>query len=426
MKAVASRVRQAISRAEAAAMLRAARKALAIGDDRAGETIGWTLTALRDNYHARLIKIEYLLRGGHWDSADALIARTIMHLRDHPLLRLRLARSFFEQGRIEQAATEIRRVLQARPEHAAALALAARIASAQGRYKEAAALWMQASDCRQNDETVRAAFVQSLLDAKLTCHAAAECAQLSNPPAFLAARVFRAQGRTLDAVDRLEAALMLDRANAIVMCELISAHEDAGDIVRFRQLLPRLADAPLPAQLRASEGCLTFGEFDQAIALAQRIAEDPLWRDRAEWVLHIAQLMSRENGVQAGQFDVPLSDRSRRNHSAHRASIATHWINAMLGRLTVQQIDSRAAGADPFASVLQPLMRQALRIVEAVASHQGEPPDEREAAIAHRDMLAAALGATAVRTTSHDLPVAERPFAIDDDVDKAATIRRAA
>lgn len=427
MTMIAPTVRQTISRAQAASMLRAARQALATCDERSGEIIGWTLTALRDNYHARRIKIDYLMRTGHWDSADALMVRTIMHLRDHPLLRLRLARSFLEQGRIEQAAKEIRHVLKARPEHGGALVVAARIAAVQGDHKKAAALWMQASDRKPHDEAIRVAFVQSLLDAKLTAHAVAECQRLSNPPALLSARICRAQGRTLDAIEHLEAAIARHVADADVLCELIGLCEATGDITRFRRLaLLHIANAPNAVRLRAAEACLSFGEFDQAIVLAERIAEEPIWRDRAQQVKHIALLMRGDEIAQPANFDDATRDRSRRSHSDDRRRLAALWANSMLGRLIVRQSDSRAAGADPFASVLQPMMRQALSAIEAVASNEQEELEHREEAMTHRRTLAAALSSAMVQTRSHVLDHIDHQSTPDAHESTPMPLRRAA
>src|SRR5687767_8777323 len=103
MSLTRSRTCSSISRDEAARLLRAARRAAAGDIESAGEMIGWALTALRDNRHARRLKIDYLLHCGNFESADALIARSLMHGCDHALLRLRFARSQFMQGRLDHA-----------------------------------------------------------------------------------------------------------------------------------------------------------------------------------------------------------------------------------------------------------------------------------------------------------------------------------
>src|SRR2546423_555695 len=88
-----------ISREKAARLLRTARTA---GPENAGEAIGWAMCALPESRQVRRLKIDYLLSTGQHDSADALIARSVMHGMDHPLIRLRWAQSMFDQNRLAQ------------------------------------------------------------------------------------------------------------------------------------------------------------------------------------------------------------------------------------------------------------------------------------------------------------------------------------
>ena len=409
-----TRMRQTISRAEAAAMLRSARKKLALCDERAGETIGWTLTVLRDNYRARLIKIDYLLRTGHWDSADALIARTIMHLRDRPLLRLRLARSLVEQGRIEQAAAEMRGVLRARPEHAGVLTLAAHIAAARGAHREAAALLLRASNARPYDSAVRVALVQALLRAGLNHHATLEFERISHPPALLTARILRAQNRWLEAIECLQRAIGSTWNDATLACELIDLFERSGDAVRFRNLLPDLFQAPPEVQLRGAEACLRFGDGVSAIKLAERVATVPVWRNKAERITSIARVLHEGNENAAAHLDLDQRDTARL------------WLAAMLGRLTVSQIDGRVAGADPFASILQPLMRHALHAIEQAVDEDQLAADDQALAVQHREALKAALSGSLMRLYScHLVPTASSGSESEQPGD-ANELRRAA
>jgi hypothetical protein len=150
---------------------------------------------------------------------------------------------------------------------------------------------------------------------------------------------------------------------------------------------------------------MTFGDFDQATALAQRVAEDPLWRDRAMRVMLIASVLSHGHVDESSNLNIHLSDLSRRDPHVERVATASLWLNGILGRITVRQIDSCAAGADPFASVLQPLLRQALNYAETVAADEGESSGSRDHASHYRDVLSAVLGSTTVQTHSRNLPV---------------------
>lgn len=396
-----------ISRVDAARLLRKARRLRCAPPDEAGEAIGWAFSAMRESIHARKLKIDHLVSLGQFDSADAIIARSLMQGQDHPLMRLRFAESLHAQGRIGQAEIEAARVLRARPQHCRALALAARIATDQGRPARAVSLLVMACDERPHDARLRAALIQAFLDTGLIGFAVAQLAVFDTAPTALRGRVLRAQGRTLDAIELLEREMAFNVDPAVhneMLHELIDCLEHIGDGPRLRALLPLLTDARPQTQLRAAQALLAFGDFSTAKALAQPLASHAQFRRRAVEVLCVASELDQP--LQSGSSDSAgdVGDDAVRGSLNQWAAVllsfdrrdprtvASHWLRGMLGQALCSQVNARAISGDPSMSILQPLLQQSVQTFEAVLAGDDLEAADRAALQKHCAECLLAMG----------------------------------
>ena len=362
-----------LNRSEAAAMLRAASSSEFNDEDARGECIGWTLSALPNSLVARKLKIDYLLECGHFDSADALIARCLMQGKGRaagPLLRLRLACSLHAQGRLDQAAVEIERVLAARPADVRALTLATRIAQDGGRPGAAIEFIERAIAVSPERASLRHELIESLLEAGSIERAAAELQRLPGAPPLLAARVLRAQQRTLEAVEQLEQELARKACGPALVSELIDAIEELGDGKRLRDAMDHHRDDGSAVSLRIARAMLAHGRFDAAARLCIECKADPAMRHDALATLLIAQ-------ISAGNIDaaeITLEDLGK--VTVRQRQIAGLWLTAMRGELVHRSETGGAAGRDPIVSLLQPMLRNAAELFRSRMANadEGELP----------------------------------------------------
>ncbi|MHC4108417.1 MAG: tetratricopeptide repeat protein, partial [Planctomycetota bacterium] len=192
-----------LDRKDAAGLLRAAR---AVATDNDAEAIDWAFLAMPDSIPARRLKIEYLLRQGDNDLADALIAQGLLQHPTNPSLALLRARRLYAQGETREAEGELHMVLAARPHHCGTLELAGRVSAELGDASLAVKFLRQAAAERAGNDRVAGLLVQSLIDAGYADRAAEALRRMVRPPAGLKARVLRAMGRLLEAVELLETA----------------------------------------------------------------------------------------------------------------------------------------------------------------------------------------------------------------------------
>ena len=418
-----------ISRVEAARLLRAARQGLQTPDlDDAGEAIGWALSVLRDHPQARRLKIEYLLRLANYDSADALIARSLFQDQDHPLLRWRYARSLHAQGRLEAADGEIREVLVARPRHTGALTLAARIAGDLGDHDRAVELLLKAARERPTEDSIGCQLTQTLLDANRPDEAELILQGLASPPAVLTARVLLAKGRVLEAIECLQASLRNARADQpwqVNACELIDVLERIGDLPRLRSVLAEIATlqssvanttisiANSRLRLRIGVALLGMGEFESAAAILLALSQQGTMRSTALQHLVVAYALAGRP-TEAAAVLAEWRGMCNRHQSRHArpasldpvVDLAKLWLHGLLGAAMTGQGDARQAGADPSLTVLQPMLRDAARVFDAALRNDALElkPDERTALERHRATCLAAMAAPAVQVSAHHPP----------------------
>lgn len=393
-----------LTRPKAARLLRAARSA---GPERAGEAIGWALCAMPERRQVRCMKVDYLLSIGNYDSADALLARCIMTGMDHPLIRLRWARSLFEQGRQAQADGEIRGVLDVRPHHGAALALAAAIASAMCDHQRAVKMLLLAARQKPGNIQIQYRLIEAMLAAGMVDDAAEVLRELEHPPAALAAGILRMQGRMLDAVELLEQALPLSscwKEREPICLELLDLLEAIGDVPRLANVVEFLEgltiqgnrSTPMSVQIRTARALLVLGDGARAAARLRELAQVKALDRIALAHLVVAEALNghveRANDALDQMND--LARMTRRNDRAgwreqappseSAAPIAEIWLRGLLGRMTVDQTDARHAGADPSIGLLQPLLRDAMGVLEsALQENDGGRSDLDRALLEH-------------------------------------------
>jgi hypothetical protein len=394
------------------------------GADDRGELIGWALSAMPERLAARRVKIDYLLEGGHFDSADALIARSLICGRPREsgaLMRLRFARSLHAQGRLESADHEIRRVLDERPHDCRALVLAARIAGARHNHVRAVELMVLACDVRPADASLRAELVEALLAADLTDHAARELRRIASPSAVLVARVLRAEHRLLEAVEVIERAArdVTSAPPSAVLMELIEALEELGDGARLSAALEH-APAEPAVQIRAVKAMLALGQPQRVEGAIAALGKDPRFRREAIPVLLAVRTM-------AGEFEQSQSALDQLDAlpcGPDRAATASVWLSAMAGALLRSAIDARAAGRDPDANMLTPMLQRAAAVLRSALSNSDAETDRSQ----HRNHLAMCIEATgeAISTTSAALLVMHEQMTGGDGHSVTDPMRRAA
>jgi len=355
-----------IRRQQAARLLRAARNVHA---ENLGERIGWALAAMKDSRHAHRLKIDYLLSSGNFDSADAMLARHLLTGREHPLMRLRFARSMFLQGRHDSAKHEITRVIAERPDHIGANQLAAAIASAAGKHDQAVQFLVTALDLRPSSDQVRIQLIEALLDAGLITHAERELARLADPPVVLHARVLRAAGRTVEALDLLRHVSDVTAASSprlTALLELIAASEAIGDLHQ----LTRMAEwSPRDSRLTQS--------------------------DHDEFHDHVTHACVRSGGspTNRAELEAMITGSHRDGSPTDDAAVARLWLGRLQGQVLSEQADAAASGADPSPNLLPPLL-------EAAAATLSRHLDAEDAGFGrqastlrqHRDLIHRALG----------------------------------
>lgn len=415
-----------IDRKQAAALLRSAR---AGGLDAHSDSADWALSALPGNRHARRLAIQRLLHVGNIDAADALITQGLLSQPTDPLLTRLRAESLFMQGETLLAEKEIGLALERRAHHCATLLLAARIASARGDHPRAVSLLQRAMAAKPKRNDIKPLLVQVLLDAGNPQRAGRMLQTMKRPAPTLRARVLAAQGRLLEAIDLLESARRAGAGgpdSAELLCELIGLLERVGNMARLRRLLEELgerSDLDRAVLLRIGIAWLTLGAFTTASRLMAAISHTgPRQRD-ALAVLIVAAAMAdrRRLGERA------LDRLQQTAAGADPVMMADLWRRALTARLFSDQYDPRKAGSDRNASLLQPLLRSALKVFDAERAAGGSSRSEVKPQFnRHRAICLAAMGRTreaaAVRGGSPE-PAEMAPPA---PVDEAPPTRKAA
>lgn len=398
IRGVTNHAPAALTRVQAARLLRAARAAVRDGAENADEVVGWALSAMRDNRHATRLKIELLLDAGQFDAADAIMGRRLLRLDEHPLMRMRFVRSLWLQGRLEQAFDEIARVIGSRPRHVGALRLGGAIAARLGRHDEAATWMVMALDERPADSSIREELIAVLLAAGLVFQARMMLCGWNRLPALAHASVLMAEGCPADAVAILRGAprdgseaqsRRLDQA-------LLAALLTSGDLPAAAELVrtsPKLAAAD---PLGAARALLRGADASGALALLERACSEsasPLVhaaimaiagsngdRDRARQSLDRLRSLPRSARTRFGTTETTEENLS--------PEIATWWLDGLFERLMAEQADGRLAGSDPSSSVIEPLIRRAIDVLDETSGGPADPALSLTRAAMRRQCLA--------------------------------------
>lgn len=359
-----------LTRLEAARLLRAARHAVHTHDERACELIGWAYGAMRESRAVRKLKIDYLLQIGQHDSADALIARTVMQGEDDPRLRYRYAQSLHAQGRLEQAEQAIVRVLKECPRSVRALLLAANIARDRGDTSRAIMYYTFAADLRPHDQVIQRQLVQTFLDSGMTNRAVQTLERMTVRPLLLSARVLWAQRQCGDAMDVLQ--LTLEQADhersspsntEPLFMQWLEYVDHTLDQPRLSALRSVIATASDRVKMRAAEVAMMFGDWRTVDELAS--ANPHTTTGRTIKVLQTMAAALQQHANQQNDGYMELDDAPRliaREQSV--PEIARLWLRGLLGMLAVSPFNAKRSGADPQRTVLTPLLRRAITVFD--------------------------------------------------------------
>jgi hypothetical protein len=179
-------------------------------------------------------------------------------------------------------------------------------------------------------------------------------------------------------------------------------------------------------QLQIAVALLGMGEASEASAILSALADRAFMRNSALQHLVVAHALAGRSAEAAaalrdwrGECNRPHPRNSQPAQSDPVVELATLWLRGLLGAAMSGQADARQAGADPSLTVLQPMLRDAIRTFDAALRHDERilDPAERADLERQRGICLAAMGATSVPGyTEHTLEVpcpAESPAAAD-------------
>jgi tetratricopeptide (TPR) repeat protein len=301
----------------------------------------WAFWMMPESMPARRMWIEQLIRQHDYESADALIARGLLVRPTDAALTLLRARSLVAQGRDEEAARELNLVLARRPHHAGALELAGRAALRLGRALDAAGFLERAGRRRPGEER-RCLLAEAWLDAGRPRLARRVVRSMIAPPPLLVARLLRAEGRLLEAVETLEQAARHGDAGEAIVVALIDLIEETGDAARLRALLGTVAPDRPGALARCASSWLATGAFRTAALRMARLARVPGHRAAGLVRLMVAAAMMGRLGLARRA----LGRLRRLDEPVDRLAVAEVWARGLLGRLLADQCSPAAVADD--------------------------------------------------------------------------------
>ncbi|MHC5115011.1 MAG: tetratricopeptide repeat protein, partial [Planctomycetota bacterium] len=284
-----------LSPADAAGLLRAARRDV--------DAVEWAFLALPASRAALRLRIEQLLAGGDTESAEALIARALLHHPSDPTLARLRAECHLRHGAIRLADREIRFALERRPHHVATLVLGGRIARAAGDAPLAIERLQAARAARPGRDDVARPLVVALLEAGWLTRAERVLRSMAVPCPALEARLLAEQGRVLEAIERLERvvdgpsevgdAFDLDDATET----LIELLERAGDADRLRARLDAIGPDLPRALLAAGRAWLALGEHRRAAIRVAPLRRPGPWRREGLGIVVVAAALMRRRDL---------------------------------------------------------------------------------------------------------------------------------
>jgi hypothetical protein len=171
------------------------------------------------------------------------------------------------------------------------------------------------------------------------------------------ARLLRAEGRTLDAADALEAALPGSSGSwrDEVLESLVDVLDELGDAHRLHPALEQCTMETPGALARAGLAWLAMGAFDRAEAAMAQLIERGV---RTGSVLAVRVVAA----TFAGRLDAASAalDDIVNGIGIDRAAMLAAWRKGMIGRMLLDQRHGRLAATDPRLSVLRPLLAEVL------------------------------------------------------------------
>ncbi len=390
-------------RAEAAALLRAARR----GGPGADEAAEWAFAAVPDSPAARRLKVQLLLRDRDHGYADALLSLALLRRPMDPGLRLLKARSLFAQERYDEADDQLKLVLVQRPEHGGALELAGRVALQRGDPHQAAAHFRAADVLRPTDR-VKALRIAALLRTGRPDLARGVLEQMQSAPLLLRAQVLLAEGRYHEAAETLdrERPPSDDPEFAPVTCALIEVLEETSDARRLAHVLTPLRAEHPAALARAGRAWLALGSFETAIL---RMA--PLARVHGHAAEALLVMMVAASMLNRRRLARRCLERLRGlDEPVERREVADAWSRGLMGRILRNQRSARDAGTDPPRGMLPELLVEAESVLDGVRGGGAPlPPPRRLVLERHIETCRKLLGALGARAEA--AAVGRRPFA---------------
>ncbi len=339
-----------LDRPTAARLLRAAR--LAARGEGCPDAVEWAFWMMPESASARRAWIERLIVDRDFEGADSLIARGLLKRPTDAALTLLRARSLFAQARHEDAARELNLVLDRRPNHAGTLVLAGRTALSLGQSLEAAGYLERAERRRPGDE-VRRLLAEAWLDAARPRLARRVVKRMSAPSPLLVARLLRAEGRILEAVETLERAAGAGDAQEAIMVALLDLIEETGDVARMRAMMSRLGPDRPGVLARGGAAWLAMGAFRTAALRMAALARRPGYRAAALVRLMVAAAMMGRLRLASRA----LGRLRRLDEPVDREAVAEAWARGLLGRLIAEQCGT--GGPETGAGRLRGLLRDA-------------------------------------------------------------------
>jgi tetratricopeptide (TPR) repeat protein len=382
----------AIDRREVARLLRIARRA---GDDERVEVIDWAFAACPESRQVQRLKIESLIACSDLDHANALIARALL-LRPHdPTLSLLRARVLLARGQGRDADAEIQHALGVRREHVGTLRIAAEAARTIDDIPRAVSFLERALDVHPECDEVKADLVRTLLAAERIDRAVRVLQSMREPDPTLRATVLRAQGRRLEAIQLLEAAMRESVSEPIaadITCLLIDLLEETGSISRLRRVLDEHAARDHAVLLRAGRSWLALGQFRTAVVRLAPLRRTGRFAGQSLAIMLVASAMLGRQ-----RFARRVLARLRRCPGApNPPRLADLWRRALSARVLSDQTSPRTAGADRNTGLLAPLLRWALEVFDPMRRTEGSAPVGLTFAdiARHRTLCLSALGLT--------------------------------
>ncbi len=414
---------QTIDRAEAARLLREVRSA---GEDRIDEAIEWAFAALPERKHVRRLAVQRHLENGNTEMADALAAQGLLLRPTDPSLAMLRARSLLMQGEPRGADREIELVLSQRPNHCATLLLAAEIAFVLKDYPRAISLLHRADRVKPNRDDIAALQVQTLIDADCVKRASTVLDSMRKPSPVLRARLLKAQGRVLEAVELLagQTEAGASAGDVEITHELIDLLERLGNHPRLSSVLLKVGPDQPEVLVRAGAGWLSLGWFATAVLHLAPLRNVGRYRRDALAVITVAASMLGRMRL----AELALARLQQTPSGADPIEMAHLWRRALTARLFSDQCNPQQAGADRNASLLQPLLRTA---VEVFASQPRTRPGVMRGAGGadiqrHRATCLAAMGRTKEATEALSKMLAPEVVEPKAQPEADVSLRRAA